>query len=54
MNALFYDFSSVQHQNPVGITHGGKPVGDDDAGAAHQCVSETCQDPCLGLSVDGA
>ena len=32
MRAAFDDFSVLEHENLVGVTHGGKPVGDDEAG----------------------
>ena len=26
----FYELTAVEHQNPVGLAHGGQPMSDDD------------------------
>ena len=54
MRPLFDDPTLVQHQDPVGVPHRGKAMGDDDARAACERAPERAQDLRLGLGIDRA
>ena len=52
MPAPFDDPAPVEHQDLVGVPHGGKPVGNDKAGALLHQALESLLDLAFGLGVN--
>ena len=52
MGAGFTDTALIQDDNAVGAANGGKPVGDDDRGAAGHQPPQPLLDHALGVHVD--
>ena len=54
VRTLFNNLAMIDHEDAVGLAHGGQAVGDDEHGSALADAREVFLDDALGFVIEGA